>query len=147
LHATRAAVEEGIVAGGGVALLRAQKALEGIEGNDEEMAGINIVRRAVEEPLRRIAENAGVEGSIVVDKVKGLKGSYGFDAATEEYTDLLKAGVIDPTKVVRTALQNAASVAALLLTTEAMVAEKPEEKGEAMGGMPPGMGGGMPGMM
>jgi chaperonin GroEL len=148
LHATRAAVEEGIVAGGGVALLRAQKALDGLTGNDEETAGINIVRRAVEEPLRRIAENSGVEGSIVVDKVKNLKGSNGFNAATEEYADLLKAGVIDPTKVVRTALQNAASVASLLLTTEAMVAEKPEEKGDAMpGGMPPGMGGGMPGMM
>jgi chaperonin GroEL len=151
LHATRAAVEEGIVAGGGVALLRAQKSLDGLEGNDEETAGISIVRRAVEEPLRRIAENAGVEGSIVVDKVKGLKGNTGFDAAAEEYVDLMKAGVIDPTKVVRTALQNAASVAALLLTTEAMVAEKPDEKGDAMGGgMPPGMGGmggGMGGMM
>jgi chaperonin GroEL len=148
LHATRAAVEEGIVAGGGVALLRAQKALDGLEGNDEEMAGISIVRRAIEEPLRRIAENAGVEGSIVVDKVKNMKGNFGFDAAAEEYVDLMKAGVIDPTKVVRTALQNAASVAALLLTTEAMVAEKPEEK-EAAGGMPPGMGGmgGMGGMM
>jgi chaperonin GroEL len=149
LHATRAAVEEGIVAGGGVALLRAQKSLDGLTGNDEETAGISIVRRAVEEPLRRIAENAGVEGSIVVDKVKNLKGNNGFNAASEEYSDLLKEGVIDPTKVVRTALQNAASVAALLLTTEAMVAEKPEEKGDAMGGggMPPGMGGGMPGMM
>jgi chaperonin GroEL len=134
-----------------VALLRAQKSLDGLEGNDEEMAGISIVRRAIEEPLRRIAENAGVEGSIVVDKVKNLKGSFGFDAAAEEYADLMKAGVIDPTKVVRTALQNAASVAALLLTTEAMVAEKPDEKGDAMGGgMPPGMGGmggGMGGMM
>jgi chaperonin GroEL len=148
LHATRAAVEEGIVAGGGVALLRCQKALDGLEGNDEEMAGISIVRRAIEEPLRRIAENAGVEGSIVVDKVKNMKGNFGFDAAAEEYVDLMKAGVIDPTKVVRTALQNAASVAALLLTTEAMVAEKPEEK-EGAGGMPPGMGGmgGMGGMM
>jgi chaperonin GroEL len=142
LHATRAAVEEGIVAGGGVALLRAQKGLDTLEGNPEELAGISIVRRAIEEPLRRIAENAGIEGSIVVDKVKNQKGNNGFNAATEEYTDLLKAGVIDPTKVVRTALQNAASVAALLLTTEAMVAEKPEEKGD--GGMP---GGGMPGGM
>jgi chaperonin GroEL len=150
LHATRAAIEEGIVAGGGVALLRAQKALDGLEGSDEELAGISIVRRAVEEPMRRIAENSGVEGSIVVDKVKNLKGSFGFDATSEEYVDLMKAGVIDPTKVVRTALQNAASVAALLLTTEAMVADKPEEKGDAMGGMPPGMGGmggGMGGMM
>jgi len=152
LHATRAAVEEGIVAGGGVALLRAQKALSSVDPiNDEETAGINIVRRAIEEPLRRIAENAGIEGSIVVDKVKQLKGANGFDAATEEYTDLIKAGVIDPTKVVRTALQNAASVAALLLTTEAMIADKPEESGDAAGGggMPPGMGGmgGMGGMM
>jgi chaperonin GroEL len=151
LHATRAAVEEGIVAGGGVALLRAQKALDSVKPeNEEETAGINIVRRAIEEPLRRIAENAGIEGSIVVDKVKQLKGANGFNAATEEYTDLIKAGVIDPTKVVRTALQNAASVAALLLTTEAMIAEKPDESGDGGGmggGMPPGMGGGMPGMM
>ncbi len=144
LHATRAAVEEGIVAGGGVALLRAQKVLESLELDDEQQAGINIVRRAVEEPLRRIAENAGVEGSIVIEKVKNLKGNNGFNAQTEEYEDLMKAGVIDPTKVVRTALQNASSVASLLLTTEAMVAEKPEEKSD-MPAMPPG--GGMPGMM
>ena len=147
LHATRAAVEEGIVAGGGVALLRAQAALDGLEENlsPEQAAGVSIVRRAVEEPMRRIAENAGVEGSIVVDKVKSAKGAQGFNAATEEYEDLVKAGVIDPTKVVRYALQNAASVAALLLTTEATVAEKPEEKGA--GGMPGGMpGGGMGGM-
>jgi chaperonin GroEL len=146
LHATRAAVEEGIVPGGGVALLRAQKALDALEGKlgAEQAAGVSIVRRAVEEPLRRIAENAGVEGSIVVDKVKAGKGGFGFNAQTEEYEDLVKAGVIDPTKVVRSALQNAASVASLLLTTEAMVAEKPEEKHEHGGGMP---GGGMPGMM
>jgi chaperonin GroEL len=149
LHATRAAVEEGIVSGGGVALLRAQKSLETLEtDNEEQHAGVSIVVRAIEEPLRRIAENAGIEGSIVVDKVKNAKGNQGFNAQTEEYEDLMKAGVIDPTKVVRTALQNAASVAALLLTTEAMVAEKPEDK-EAMGGggggMPGGMGG-MPGM-
>jgi chaperonin GroEL len=144
LHATRAAVEEGIVAGGGVALLRAQKTLEGVEANEEQRAGVNIVIRALEEPLRRISENAGIEGSIVVDKVKTAKGNNGFNAQTETYEDLLKAGVIDPTKVVRTALQNAASVASLLLTTEAMVAEKPEEK-EA-GGMPGGMPGGMGGM-
>jgi chaperonin GroEL len=143
LHATRAAIEEGIVPGGGVALLRAQKALDGIQGNEEELAGASIVRRAVEEPLRRIAENAGIDGAIVVDKVKGGKGAFGFNAQTEEYEDLMKAGVIDPTKVVRSALQNAASVASLLLTTEAMVAEKPEEKHEhgGGGGMPPGMGG------
>ncbi|MEE9608574.1 MAG: chaperonin GroEL, partial [Myxococcota bacterium] len=125
LHATRAAVEEGIVPGGGVALLRALKSLEGVADNPEQQAGVNIVRRALEEPLRRIAENAGVDGSIVVDKVKNGKGNFGFNAQTEEYEDLMKAGVIDPTKVVRTALQNAASVASLLLTTEAMVAEKP----------------------
>jgi chaperonin GroEL len=145
LHATRAAVEEGIVPGGGVALLRCQKVLEGLGENEEQRAGVNIIRRAVEEPLRRIAENAGIDGSIVVDKVKNAKGSQGFNARTEVYEDLLKAGVIDPTKVVRTAIQNAASVAALLLTTEAMVAEKPEEKGA--GGPPGGMPGGMGGMM
>jgi chaperonin GroEL len=130
LHATRAAVEEGIVAGGGVALLRAQRALDGLEQgfNDDQAAGVSIVRRAVETPMRRIAENAGVEGSIVVDKVKSLRGSHGFNAATDQYEDLVEAGVIDPTKVVRTALQNAASVASLLLSTEAMIAEKPEKK-------------------
>jgi chaperonin GroEL len=142
LHATRAAIEEGIVPGGGVALLRAQRALDGVGDNDEQRAGVSIVRRAVEEPMRRIAENAGVDGAIVVDKVKSGKGAYGFNAQTEEYEDLMKAGVIDPTKVVRSALQNAASVASLLLTTEAMVAEKPEEKHEhGGGGMPGGMGG------
>jgi chaperonin GroEL len=148
LHATRAAVEEGIVPGGGVALLRAQKVLDTLgEGlSDEQRAGVSILRRAVEEPLRWISENAGVEGSIVVDKVRGGKGAFGFNAATETYEDLMKAGVIDPTKVVRTALQNAASVASLLLTTEAMVAEKPEEKKEMPGGGG-GMPGGMPGMM
>ena len=141
LHATRAAVEEGIVPGGGVALLRCLGALEGLGENEEQIAGVNIVRRAIEEPLRRISENAGVEGSIVVDRVRNAKGNQGFNARTEQYEDLVKAGVIDPTKVVRTALQNAASVASMLLTTEAMVAEKPEEGGG--GGMP----GGMPGMM
>jgi chaperonin GroEL len=139
LHATRAAVEEGIVPGGGVALLRCQKAIEGIGDNEEQRAGVNIIRRSLEEPLRRIAENAGIDGSIVVDKVRNAKGAQGFNAQTEEYEDLIKAGVIDPTKVVRTALQNAASVSSLLLTTEAMVADKPEEKKE-------GGGGGMPGM-
>jgi chaperonin GroEL len=153
LHATRAAVEEGIVPGGGVALIRALGALDGLaEALDEEQrAGVNIIRRAVEEPLRMIASNAGIEASIVVERVKAGKGSFGFNAATEEYEDLVKAGVIDPTKVVRTALQNAASVSALLLTTEAMIAEKPEKKGAgggAGGGMPDmggmgGMGGGM----
>jgi chaperonin GroEL len=143
LHATRAAVEEGIVVGGGVALIRAQKSLESIDANEEQKAGIRILRRAIEEPLRWIAENAGVEGSIVVDKVRAGKGNFGFNAASEVYEDLIGAGVLDPTKVVRTALQNAASVASLLLTTEAMVADKPEEKEGMPGGMPPG---GMPGM-
>ncbi|HIG00080.1 MAG TPA: chaperonin GroEL [Myxococcales bacterium] len=148
LHATRAAVEEGIVPGGGVALIRSQKALAKLDVPEEQRPGVNIISRAIEAPLRFISENAGVEGSIVVDKVKSLKGSFGFNAATEEYEDLIKAGVIDPTKVVRTALQNAASVASLLLTTEAMIAEIPDENGGggAPGGMPGGMGG-MPGMM
>jgi chaperonin GroEL len=146
LHATRAAVEEGIVPGGGVALLRAAAALEKLSVPDEERFGVSIVRRAIEEPLRWIARNAGAEGSIVLDKVRAGKGAFGFNAATEEYEDLLKAGIADPTKVVRTALQNAASVASLLLTTEAMVAEKPEEKSAAPA-MPPGGMGGMGGMM
>jgi len=150
LHSTRAAIEEGIVAGGGVALLRAQNSLDTLEGNPEELAGIRIVRQALEEPMRRIAQNAGLEGSIVVEHVKGLKGARGFNARTEEYEDLLKAGVLDPTKVVRSALQNAASVAGLLLTTEALIADKPDEKkGGGGGGGMPDMGGmgGMDGMM
>jgi chaperonin GroEL len=144
LHATRAAVEEGIVPGGGVALLRAAAALDKLKVHDDERGGINIIKRVLEEPLRRIAINAGVEGAIALQKVKESKGAFGFNAATEEYEDLMKAGIIDPTKVVRTALQNAASIAGLMLTTEAMVAEKPEEK-PAMPPMPPG--GGMGGMM
>ncbi len=147
LHATRAAVEEGIVPGGGVALIRAASVLEKLKVPEEEQWGVNIIRRATEEPIRRIALNTGVEGAIVLQKVKEGKGAFGFNAATEEYTDLMKAGIIDPTKVVRTALQNASSVAGLMLTTEAMVAEKPEEK-SAMPPMPPGGGmGGMGGMM
>jgi chaperonin GroEL len=136
LHATRAAVEEGIVPGGGVALLRAQSSLDGLaEGLPEDQKpGVAIVRRAIEEPLRQISENAGVEGSIVVDRVKNGKGSFGFNAATEVYEDLIKAGVIDPTKVVRSALQNAASVAGLLLTTEVSIAEKVEKKDPGHGG-------------
>jgi chaperonin GroEL len=133
LHATRAAVEEGIVPGGGVALIRSQSGLEKLEVSDEQRVGVNIVRRAIEEPLRQIAGNAGVEGSIVVDKVRGMKGNEGYNAATGTYEDLVKAGVIDPTKVVRSALQNAASVAGLMLTTEAMVAELPKEE-KAAGG-------------
>jgi chaperonin GroEL len=137
LHATRAAVEEGIVPGGGVALIRSCSALDKVEVGDEEKVGLNIVRRAMEEPCRWIANNAGWEGSIVLDKIKNNKGAFGFNAASEEFEDLMKAGIVDPTKVVRTALQNASSVAGLLLTTEAMVAEKPEEK-KATPPMPPG---------
>ena len=134
LHATRAAVEEGIVPGGGVALIRAKKVLETLKGaSTEQQAGIDIIRRAVEEPLRMIAQNAGHEASVVVDKVANGKGAFGFNAATETYGDLVKDGVIDPTKVVRTALQNAASVSGLLLTTHAMIADKPKDE-EAGGG-------------
>ncbi len=129
LHATRAAVEEGIVPGGGVALLRAAKALDGVKvENEEQRTGVEIVRRAIEAPMRWIAQNAGHDGSVVVDRVRAGKGAEGFNAQTETFEDLVKAGVVDPTKVVRSALQNAASVAALLLTTEAMIADKPEEK-------------------
>jgi len=143
MHATKAAVEEGIVPGGGVALLRASKAIEGLKLDHDQQVGADIVRRAIEAPLRWIATNAGVEGSIVVQRVKESKeSSFGYNAATDKYEDLVKAGVIDPTKVVRSALQNAASIASLLLTTEAMVAELPEEKKEApAGGGPGGMGG------
>jgi chaperonin GroEL len=128
MHATRAAVEEGVVPGGGVALIRSSAVLDGMKAEDEEKVGVSIVKRAIEEPLRWIAQNAGWEGSVVLDKVRQNKGSFGFNAAGEEFEDLMKAGIIDPTKVVRTALQNAASVAGLLLTTEAIVTEKPEEK-------------------
>src|SRR5271157_3663840 len=129
LHATRAAVEEGIVPGGGVALLRASAVLDGLKDlTEDEKSGVDIVRGASREPLKRIAWNAGIEGSVVVEKVLGGKGAFGFDAATEEYGDLVKAGVVDPTKVVRAALQNAASVAGLMLTTEALVTDKPEKK-------------------
>jgi chaperonin GroEL len=147
LHATRAAVEEGIVPGGGVALIRAQKALDNFKVDSaEQQVGVNIVRRAIEEPLRQISQNAGQEGSIVVNKVKEGKGAFGYNAGTDTYEDLLQAGVIDPAKVVRVALQNAASVASLLLTTEALVAEKPEPKKEMGGGGMPGGMGGMGGM-
>jgi len=143
LNATRAAVEEGIVPGGGVAYLRTLPALEKLKLPEQQQFGLNILKRALEEPIRWIAMNAGFDGSIVVEKVKNEKGNFGFDAQNEEYTDMVKAGIIDPNKVVRTALQNAASVASLLLTTEAMVAERPREK-EKMPPMPPG--GGMEGM-
>ncbi|HEX8096425.1 MAG TPA: chaperonin GroEL, partial [Pyrinomonadaceae bacterium] len=151
MHATRAAVEEGIVPGGGVTLVRAAKALEKFqinkdgEGDQDEQIGVNIVRRALEEPLRQIAQNAGKEGAVIVERIRTEKNdSYGFNAATEEFEDLVKAGVIDPAKVTRTALQNASSIAGLMLTTEAMVSELPEdEKGPAMPGGMGGMGGGM----
>jgi chaperonin GroEL len=143
LNATRAAVEEGIVPGGGVALLRAKKAVEAVKSDNADIqAGINIVSKALESPIRQIVENAGVEGSIVVGKVLEKSGNFGFDAQNEEYVDLVEKGIIDPTKVVRTALQDAASVASLLITTEAMVAEKPKDKTPA----PMPGGGGMGGM-
>ena len=148
LNATRAAVQEGVVVGGGVALVRASKKLQGLEGaNHDQTAGIAIVRKALQAPLRQIAENAGVDGSVVAGKVMESEDpSFGFNAQTEEYGDMFKFGVIDPAKVVRTALQDAASVAGLLITTEAMIAEKPEPKGQA-GGMGGGGMGGMDGMM
>jgi len=144
LNATRAAVEEGIVPGGGVAYLRSLHALDKLKLSEAQQFGVNILKKSLEEPIRWIAQNAGYDGSIVIEKVKNEKGNYGFDAQKEEYTDMVKAGIIDPTKVVRVALQNAASVASLLLTTEAMVAERPREK-EKYPSMPPG-GGGMGGM-
>ncbi len=139
LHATRAAVEEGIVPGGGVVFLRAMKALDGLKMSDDEMIGVNIIRKALEEPIRQIASNAGVEGSIVVDKVIRENGAFGYNAETGTYEDMIKAGVIDPTKVARTALENAASIGGLLLTTEAIITEKPEEK-KAAPAMPGGGG-------
>ena len=142
LHATRAAVEEGIVPGGGVALLRAQKALDNVKNLEgDEKVGVAIVRRAVEEPTRQLADNAGREGALVVEEVKKRKGNEGYDVANDEYTDLVKAGIVDPTKVTRSALQNAASIAGLLLTTEALVTEIPEK--EKTPPMPPGGMGGM----
>jgi chaperonin GroEL len=134
LHATRAAIEEGIVAGGGVALLRAQDALDDIDVNDEQQIGVKILRRALEEPLRQIAANAGEESSIIIQRVRDGKGDFGYNAATGEFGTLIDQGVIDPTKVVRIALQNAASVASLMLTTEAMVAELPKDEKPAAGG-------------
>jgi len=142
LHATRAAVEEGVVPGGGVALVRAQKAIEKLKGdNEDQNVGITIARRAMEEPLRQIVINAGEEGSVVLNKVKEGKGAYGYNAATGEYTDMIKAGILDPTKVARSALQNAASIAGLMITTEAMIAELPKKDEPPMQG-----GGGMGGM-
>ena len=148
LHATRAAVEEGIVAGGGVALIRAQKALDGLKGeNPDQTMGIDILRRAIESPLRQIVANAGYESSVIVNKIAENKGNFGFNAATGEYGDMVELGILDPTKVTRTALQNAASVASLMLTTECMIAELPKkDEGAGAGGDMGGMGG-MGGMM
>ncbi|MCB9549391.1 MAG: chaperonin GroEL [Myxococcales bacterium] len=142
LHATRAAVEEGIVPGGGVTLIRAAQILDSLEVEGDQQFGVNIIKRAVEEPLRQIAKNAGVDGSIVVQRVKEEAGAFGFNAATETYGNLIEQGIIDPTKVVRHALRNAASVSSLMITTEALIAEKPEPKKPAGG--PGGPGGGMP---
>jgi chaperonin GroEL len=143
MHATKAAVEEGIVPGGGVALIRAGAVLDDLKVSGDQQIGVNIIKRAIEEPMRWIATNAGHEGSIVVQKVREMSTTEGFNALTDTYEDLVKAGVIDPVKVVRSALQNASSIASLLLTTEALISEIPEEKKDA-----PAMpgGGGMGGM-
>jgi chaperonin GroEL len=144
LHATRAAVEEGIVAGGGVALLRCLAAIDAVKLEGDEQIGVDIVKRAIEEPIRALVNNAGIEGSIVVQEVKKRKGNEGYNVATGEYVDLVKAGVVDPKKVTRVALQNAASIAGLLLTTECLITELPEK--EKSGPGPGGPGGGMGGM-
>ena len=144
LNATRAAVAEGIVAGGGTALLQVQASLSKIKVTGDEKTGVEIVKRAIEEPVRQIAYNAGLEGAVIVDTIKRSRRGFGFNALTEEYVDMIEAGIVDPTKVTRSALQNAASIAAMVLTTESIVADKPAKEG-AMPPMP--MGGGMPGMM
>lgn len=146
LNATRAAVAEGIVAGGGTALLQVQPALAKIKAIGDEKTGVEIVKRAIEEPVRQIAYNAGLEGAVIVDTIKRSRKGYGFNALTEEYVDMIEAGIVDPTKVTRSALQNAASIASMVLTTESIVADKPAKEGAAMPAMPP-MGAGMPGMM
>ena len=144
----RAAIEEGIIPGGGVAFIRAIEALENLKAeNEDQNTGIAIIKRAIEEPLRQIVENAGLEGSVVVNKVKEGEGDFGFNARTEVYENLLKAGVIDPTKVTRIALENAASIAGMLLTTECVLSEHKDENAPAAPAMPPMGGGGMPGMM
>ena len=143
MHATKAAVEEGIVPGGGVALLRSQKVLETLKAEGDMKHGVDIVRRAIEEPLRTIANNAGLEGSIVVEKVKEMKQDFGYNALTEKYEDMIKAGILDPTKVVRIALQNAASIAGLLLTTEGLITDVPDDDKGPKYPMPPGGGGDM----
>ena len=146
LHSTRAAVEEGVVPGGGVALVRCLAALEGVKGdNSDQDVGVGIVKRAIEEPLRQIVANAGAEGSVVLNNVAGKDGNYGYNAGTGEYGDMIEMGILDPTKVTRAALQNAASISGLMITTEAMVAELPEDK-PAMPPMPGGDMGGMGGM-
>ena len=146
LHATRAAVEEGIVPGGGTALIRAQKALDSLKLEGDEAVGVAIIRRAIEAPLRQLADNAGQEGALIVQEVKKRSGNEGYNVATGEYVDLVKAGVVDPTKVTRSALQNAASISGLLLTTEAVITEMPEKEKPAPGGHPGGGMGGMGGM-
>ena len=147
LHATRAAIEEGVVPGGGVALIRALKALDKLEGaNEDQTVGIRILARSIEEPLRNIVENAGEDAAVILNQVKAGKGAYGYNAATGEFGDMLEEGILDPTKVTRLALQNAASVAGLLLTTEVMVAEAPKDEEHAHGGMGGGGMGGMGGM-
>lgn len=148
LHATRAAVEEGIVAGGGVALVRAIKVLDNVKGeNEDQNIGVQIIRKALEAPLRTIADNAGVEGSVVFQRVFEAEGSMGYNARTDVFEDMKKAGVIDPTKVTRIALENAASIAGMVLTTECVISDKPEPEGAGGAGMGGGMPGGMPGMM
>ncbi|NQT92328.1 MAG: chaperonin GroEL, partial [Lentisphaerae bacterium] len=144
LHATRAAVEEGVVAGGGVALLRAQAKLDKMDAEGDEAVGVEIVKKALEEPLRQLVANAGLEGAVVVQEVKKAKGSVGYNVATGKYADLIKDGVLDPAKVTRTALQNAASISGLLLTTECMITDIPEE--DKPMAAPPGGPGGMGGM-
>ena len=143
LNATRAAVEEGIVAGGGTVLIDILSALDKIEATGDALTGVRLVRRAIEEPLRQIANNAGLEGSVVVERVKNSARGIGFNALTEQYVDMIAAGIVDPAKVTRSALQNAASISALVLTTEALIADKPKKEAPAM---PGGMGGGMGGM-
>jgi len=138
MHATKAAVEEGIVPGGGVALLRAQKVLEGLKIDGDLKIGVDIIKRAIEEPIRQIANNAGLEGSVVVEKVREAKPDFGFNALTEKYEDMIKAGILDPTKVVRIALQNAASIAGLMLTTAGLITELPEEDKKPAYPTPPG---------
>ncbi len=146
MHATRAGVEEGIVPGGGVALLKAAAVLENVKSDDiDEQTGINIIRKAIEEPVKQIAENAGVDGAVIIERIRSQSGksdAFGFNAATGKFEDMVQAGIVDPTKVVRTALENAASVSSLLLTSEVLVTDIPEKKAPAPAGMPGGMGGG-----